>query len=135
MTITIEASIPSNIDIVWNTWITPEHIKKWNTASDDWHTTVSEIDFKEGGEFFSRIEAKDGSSGFDFKGVIKKIISNKLIEYTLEDGRNVSVKFEPLENGTKVIETFDAENENSIEIQRNSWQSTLNNFSKYVEAL
>jgi len=135
MKITIEASILSNIDVVWKTWITPEHIKKWNTASDDWHTTVSEIDFREGGEFFSRMESKDGSSGFDFKGVIKKIIDNKLIEYTLEDGRNVSVKFETLENGTKVTETFDAENENSIEIQKNGWQSILNNFSKYVEEL
>ncbi|MCW8955504.1 MAG: SRPBCC family protein [Gammaproteobacteria bacterium] len=134
MTITVEIIINSDVDAVWDAWVTPEDIVMWNAASDDWHTTAAKIDLKPGGEFLFRMEARDGSFGFNFKGVYQNIIDHKLIEYTIEDGRNVSIEFESTENGTKVTETFDAESENSIEAQKKGWQSILNNFARYVES-
>lgn len=134
MTITVAVIINSNIKNVWSAWVTPEDIIIWNTASDDWHTTSAQVDLQVGGEFSARMEAKDGSFGFDFKGVYQKIIKNQLIEYVLEDGRKVAVEFESTANGTKVTETFDPETENSIEMQKAGWQSILNNFASYVES-
>ncbi len=134
MSINIEVTVNSSIDKVWETWVTPEHIKIWNSASDDWHTTMAEVELKVGGGFLSRMEAKDSSVGFDFKGVYQKIVPKKLIEYSLEDGREVIVTFEAVENGVKVTETFDAEMENSIEAQKKGWLLILKNFAKYVES-
>jgi uncharacterized protein YndB with AHSA1/START domain len=134
MKISIETVVKSNLDDVWIAWNNPEDIKQWNAASDDWHTTESTVDLREGGAFFSRMEAKDGSMGFDFGGTYSKVIENKLIEYSIGDGRSVIVEFSLVENGVKVEETFEAESQNAAEQQRQGWQSILDNFAKYVES-
>jgi uncharacterized protein YndB with AHSA1/START domain len=132
--ITIETTINAPVEKVWKLWTLPEHITKWNSASDDWHTPKAENDLRVGGKFAARMEAKDGSFGFDFGGVYDAVKTNELIEYTLGDGRKVAVHFTPNGNETKLSETFEAENTNSIEMQRSGWQAILNNFKKYVEA-
>ena len=132
--ITIETTINAPVEKVWKFWTLPEHITKWNSASDDWHTPKAENDLRVGGKFAARMEAKDGSFGFDFGGVYDALKTNELIEYTLGDGRKVAVHFTPNGNETKVSETFEVENTNSIEMQRGGWQAILNNFKKYVEA-
>ena len=132
--ITIETTINAPVEKVWKFWTLPEHITKWNSASDDWHTPKAENDLRVGGKFAARMEAKDGSFGFDFGGVYDAVKTNELIEYTLGDGRKVAVHFTPNGNETKLSETFEAENTNSIEMQRSGWQAILNNFKKYVEA-
>ena len=132
--ITIETTINAPVEKVWKFWTLPEHITKWNSASDDWHTPRAENDLRAGGKFAARMEAKDGSFGFDFGGVYDDVKTNELIEYTLGDGRKVAVHFTPNGNETKVSETFEVENTNSIEMQRGGWQAILNNFKKYVEA-
>jgi uncharacterized protein YndB with AHSA1/START domain len=134
MKITIETVIKSDIDTVWSAWNNPEDIKQWNAASDDWHTTSSTIDLREGGKFSSRMEAKDGSAGFDFSGTYTKVKEKRLIEYKMEDGRFVETQFVPTSDSIKIIETFDAETENDPELQRQGWQSILDNFAMYVEA-
>jgi uncharacterized protein YndB with AHSA1/START domain len=131
--ITVEATIKAPVERVWKAWSSPEDIKKWNNASDDWHTTRAENDLRTGGKFLSRMEAKDGSFGFDFGGVYDNVEENKVIEYTMGDGRKVKVTFDGQNNETKVIETFEAEDTHSIEMQRGGWQSILNNFKKYTE--
>lgn len=134
MKITIEVLINADMDSVWRAWNTPADIMQWNAASDDWHTTSSKVDLREGGTFVSRMEAKDGSMGFDFAGTYTRVIPHKLIEYAMSDTREVSTKF-VLENGKiKVQSTFDAEGENDPEYQRQGWQSILNNFARHVEA-
>jgi uncharacterized protein YndB with AHSA1/START domain len=132
--ITIETTINAPVEKVWKFWTLPEHITKWNNASDDWHTPKAENDLRTGGKFAARMEAKDGSFGFDFGGVYDDVKTNELIKYTLGDGRKVAVHFIPNGNETKVTETFEAESTNSIEMQRGGWQAILNNFKKYVEA-
>jgi|SRR5581483_393486 len=132
--ITVESVINAPVDKVWKFWNTPEHITKWNAASDDWHSPFAENDLRAGGKFLARMEAKDGSFGFDFGGVYDQVKTNELIEYTLGDGRKVIVKFTANGNETKVVETFDAENTHSIEMQQGGWQAILNNFKKYPEA-
>lgn len=134
MKISINTLVKSDIDAVWNAWNNPEDIKEWNAASDDWHTTASSVDFREGGIFSSRMEAKDGSIGFDFSGTYTKIIDKQLIEFILEDKRTVAVNFNPVEDGIMVEETFEAESENDPELQRRGWQSILDNFAKHVES-
>jgi uncharacterized protein YndB with AHSA1/START domain len=131
--ITIRTNIKTRINLVWKNWITPSDIIKWNRASDDWHTPSAENDFRPCGRFSYRMEAKDGSMGFDFWGVYDRIILNKEIRYTLGDGRKVKIAFSDLGNETEVVETFEAEGTNSVEIQRNGWQSILDNFKKYSE--
>ena len=132
--ITVKATINAPIQKVWMFWTSPEHIVKWNHASDDWHTTFAEVDLREGGKFLSRMEAKDGSFGFDFWGVYDKLILNQQIEITLGDDRKVSVTFSSLDDDkTEVIETFEAENTNPIELQRGGWQAILDNFKKHAE--
>lgn len=131
--ITVEATINAPIDIVWNCWTNPEHITKWNFASDDWHSPKAENDLRVGGKFTSRMEAKDGSFGFDFSGIYTNVKTNELIEYTLGDERKVSVSFIGEHGTTKVIESFEAETENSEELQRGGWQMILNNFKKHAE--
>lgn len=132
-TITIEATVNVNIETVWSKWTNPNDIVKWNTASDDWHTTKAENDLVIGGKFSSRMEAKDGSFGFDFWGIYTHIIPNELIEYTMGDDRKASVKFSANNGQTTIITLFEAENENPIEMQQFGWQAILNNFKKYVE--
>ena len=122
------------VEKVWKLWSGPEHITKWNNASPDWHTPRAENDLRVGGRFLSRMEAKDGSMGFDFGGVYNEVRPNELIEYTMDDGRNVSVNFTPNGNQTKIVSTFEAETMNSEEMQRTGWQAILDNFKKYAEA-
>ena len=132
--ITIESTVKAPVEKVWKLWNGPEHITKWANASDDWHTPFAENDLREGGKFLSRMEAKDGSFGFDFGGVYDKVKQNELIEYTIGDGRKVTVHFTSNDNETKVVETFEAEETNTIEMQRGGWQAILNNFKKYAES-
>jgi uncharacterized protein YndB with AHSA1/START domain len=135
-TITVQAVINAPVEKVWNFWTTPKHITKWNNASDDWHTPRAENDLRVGGIFLYRMEARDGSYGFDFAGVYDEIKMNEFIAYTLADERKVKVTFTKNDNDikTKVVETFEAESTNSLEMQRNGWQAILDNFKKYVEA-
>ena len=130
--ITVETTIAAPIEKVWQAWNTPDDIKQWNAASDDWHTTASSVDLRVGGGFSSRIEAKDGSMGFDFAGTYTKVVEHRLIESTFGD-RLLRVEFIPIGNGVTVRETFDAENTFPIEQQRAGWQAILNNFRKHVE--
>lgn len=131
--ITVENIINAPIGKVWECWTKPGHITKWNNASDDWHTPHAENDLRAGGSFVSRMEAKDGSMGFDFGGVYDAVIPNEYIEYTIGDGRKVKVTFSAQGDSTSVVESFEAENMNSVELQRGGWQAILNNFKKYVE--
>jgi uncharacterized protein YndB with AHSA1/START domain len=133
MKITVETSVNAPINKVWSAYTTPEDIKLWNAASDDWHTTQSTVDLREGGAFTSRMEAKDGSFGFDFAGTYTKVVPNELIGYSF--GERVGlVEFNAGSNGVTVRVTFDAEGENTVEQQRQGWQAILNNFAKHVEA-
>ncbi len=134
MKITVEKLVMADIDKVWNAWNNPEDIKQWNSASDDWHTTDSKVDLREGGKFSSRMEAKDGSAGFDFEGIYTRVEEPKLIEYKLTDDREVKVTFDERDGGVLVTESFDAESQNSAEIQRGGWQAILDNFAKHVES-
>lgn len=133
-TITVEVTINSQVEKVWSFWTDPKHIVKWNNASKDWHTTKAENDLKAGGRFLSRMEAKDGSMGFDFSGEYSSVVPYKQIKSTLDDGRKVQILFVPKENETTVIETFEAESENTLELQKSGWQAILDNFKKHVEA-
>ena len=132
--ITIEALIHAPVEKVWEAYITPEHITKWNHASDDWHSPSAEVDLRPGGKFSSRMEAKDGSAGFDFGGVYDEVEENKLIAYTMGDGRKARVNFMEEGDSTKITVAFDAEGTNPEEMQRAGWQSILDNFKKYVES-
>ena len=132
--ITVETTVNAPVEKVWKTWTSSEHITKWNNASDDWHTPRAENDLKIGGVFTSRMEAKDGSMGFDFGGIYTDVKTNELIAYTLGDDRKVSITFSSSGNTTKIVESFEAESTNSIELQKNGWQAILNNFKKYTES-
>ena len=132
--ITVENTINAPVEKVWQYWTKPEHITQWNNASDDWHTPRAENDLRVGGSFVSRMEAKDGSFGFDFGGVYDAITTNEYIEYTIGDGRKVKITFTADGNKTKVVESFEAESMNSIEMQKGGWQAILDNFKKYTEA-
>jgi len=132
MKITIECWVNAPLEAVWQAWTTPEAIRQWNTASDDWHTTRASVDLRVGGAFSSRMEAKDGSMGFDFAGTYTRVQPPRLIEATLGD-RVLLVEFEPGPRGVTVRETFDAEPSHSIEQQRYGWQAILDNFARYVE--
>ena len=132
--ITIQTVVNANIMTVWEKWTTPRDIVKWNNASDDWHTPQATNDLKAGGKFSFRMEAKDGSMGFDFEGIYQRVMPFELIEYTIADGRKVKVTFIASGDNTRVSETFDAENENSEEMQKAGWQSILDNFKHYVES-
>jgi uncharacterized protein YndB with AHSA1/START domain len=133
--ITVEAFINAPADKVWEYWTAPQHIVNWNFASDDWHAPKAENDLRPGGTFISRMEAKDGSFGFDFEGVYDEVIINNLITYTLGDGRTVVIKFTNTGNETHIAETFEAETVNPTELQRDGWQAILNNFKNYAESL
>ncbi|MCX7261835.1 MAG: SRPBCC family protein [Burkholderiales bacterium] len=133
MNITIEILVRAPIDKVWRAYTSPEDIIQWNAASDDWHTTSSSVELRVGGTFSSRMEAKDGSFGFDFAGTYTKIIPNELIEYAFGD-RTASVQFMQTSDGVKLRITFIAETEHSVEEQEQGWQSILNKFASHVEA-
>lgn len=135
VTITVETVVHSPVEKVWEYWTNPEHIKQWNNASDDWHTPYAENDLKVGGKFVSRMEAKDGSFGFDFGGVYDEVSTNESIAYTLGDGRKVKIAFLRQENDTRIIESFDAEETHTVEMQQAGWQAILDNFKKYAESL
>ncbi len=132
--ITVETIIKSNIKKVWDCWTSPECIKEWNHATDDWHTTESINDLTEGGKFLSRMESKDGKMGFDFSGRYDVIAPQSYIEYTLDDNRKVTISFVERKDGVYVRETFEAENDFPAEAQKEGWQLILNSFKKYVEA-
>jgi uncharacterized protein YndB with AHSA1/START domain len=133
-TIKIETTINAPVEKVWKLWNDPHHIKQWNAASDDWHTTHSEVDLKVGGKFSSTMAAKDGSMSFDFNGEYTTVSEPKLIEQLLGDGRKVRVEFIAQNGQTKVVEAFEAERTNSLEMQRGGWQAILDNFKKHVES-
>ena len=132
--ITIESVISGSTKKVWDYYTLPEHITKWNFASDDWHCPKAENDLRVGGKLKSRMEAKDGSFGFDFEAIYDEVINHKKISYNLTDGRQVITAFENQNGKTKVTTTFDAETQNSVELQRNGWQAILDNFKEYVES-
>lgn len=132
--VTVEALVKAPIEKVWSSWTEPKHITKWNQASDDWHSPHAENDLRTGGKFKTTMAAKDGSMSFDFEGVYTNVQQHKVIEYAMADGRKVSVVFSQNGNQTKVVETFDPENENPIEMQRGGWQAILDSFKKYTEA-
>ena len=131
--ITVETTVQAPVEKVWQYWTETTHITNWNSASDDWHTPYAENDLRVGGKFLSRMEAKDGSFGFDFGGIYDEVILHEVLAYTLEDGRKVKITFKGQENETEVIETFDAETENPIELQQQGWQAILDHFKKYAE--
>ncbi|MEI9810099.1 MAG: SRPBCC family protein [Bacteroidota bacterium] len=132
--ITVETIVDAPVAKVWEYWTNPGHITKWNNASDDWHTPHAENDIRVGGKFVARMEAKDGSFGFDFAGVYDALRTNEYIEYTIADGRKVKITFTAQGDKTKVVESFEAESTNSLELQQGGWQAILNNFKKYTEA-
>lgn len=134
MKITVETIVKAAPAKVWDAWNDPAAIRTWNTASDDWHTTGSSVDLREGGTFSSRMEAKDGSMGFDFEGTYTRIVPGRTIEYRMSDGREVAVEFIEHADGVLVRETFDAESENDAGMQRQGWQAILDSFGRYVEA-
>jgi uncharacterized protein YndB with AHSA1/START domain len=131
--ITIKANVNAPVEKVWKYWTEPKHITKWNNASDDWHSPFSENDLRVGGKFLSRMEAKDGSFGFDFGGIYDEVKLHETISYTLGDGRKVKITFIDRGNETDIIEVFEAEDSNSIEMQQQGWQAILDNFKKYAE--
>lgn len=131
--VTVKAVVQAPMEKVWNCWSEPEHITKWNQASEDWHAPRAENDLRAGGKFLTRMEAKDGSMGFDFFGVYDEVKHHELISYTLEDGRKVEITFTDLGGATKVVETFDAEGTHPVEFQQAGWQAILDNFKKYTE--
>ncbi len=133
-TISVQTSINADLEKVWNYYTKPEHIIKWNFATDEWCCPKAENDLKPNGKFSWRMEAKDGSVGFDFTGDYKKVIEKELITYKMSDGRLVKIDFLKNENEVIISETFDAEGTNSDEQQRAGWQAILGNFKKYVES-
>lgn len=146
MKITVETTVEAPLDAVWRAWTTPDDIVRWNAASDDWHTTNATVDLRVGGTFSSRMEAKDGSAGFDFEGTYTEVVPGKRIAYAMSDGREVVVEFmeegvgvgvgEGVGDGTavRIREIFDAEETNPVEMQRQGWQAILDNFARHVEA-
>jgi uncharacterized protein YndB with AHSA1/START domain len=134
-TITVETMIEAPIDRVWEMWTEPEHIVNWNFASDDWYCPTAKNDIRPGGEFNWRMEARDGSTGFDFMGTYDEIDLYRRIKSTLGDGRKTEITFSSMEDSTQIIETFEAEDMNTLELQQTGWQAILNNFRKYAESI
>lgn len=133
MKISVETQVSAPIAKVWNAYTTPADIKQWNAASDDWHTTVASVDLRVGGAFSSRMEAKDGSFGFDFAGIYTKLVPHQLIEYDFGDRKAVA-EFIDGEKGVTVRVTFDAESTHPVDQQRDGWQAILNRFTQHVQA-
>ena len=133
MKITVETTIHAPVADVWRAWTTPDDIKQWNAASDDWHTTQASVDLRVGGGFSSRMEARDGSMGFDFSGRYLRVQPGALIVTLLDDGRMVETSFSQEEEGVSVTTLFEPEGENTLELQQLGWQSILDHFRRYVE--
>lgn len=131
--VTVEVLIDAAMDVVWKCWITPADIIKWNNASEDWHTPDVSNDLRKGGKFTYKMEAKNGSVGFDFGGTYGDIIDRQEINYTLEDGRRVRIIFMNVDHKVQIIESFEVEDIHPIEMQQQGWQAILDNFQKYVE--
>ncbi len=132
--ISIETTVHAPVEKVWQYWTSPEHITQWNNASPDWHTPKAENDLRVGGRFLCRMEAKDGSERFDFEGAYDDVKTNELLSYAMSDGRKVSVHFKSDGDSTNIKEIFEAEETNSLDMQRGGWQAILDNFKKYTEA-
>ncbi len=132
--VSIETVINAPVEKVWEMYTAPEHVVNWNNASPEWHSPKAENDLKEGGRFNYRMEAKDGSAGFDFCGSYTLVEKYSAIEYTMDDNRDVKVVFERKDASTIVTVVFAAEKSNSVEMQKSGWQSILDNFKMYVEA-
>ncbi|MFZ2339617.1 MAG: SRPBCC family protein [Bacteroidales bacterium] len=133
LVITVTSTVNASLQRVWDMFTGPIHILHWNNASDDWQTSYAENDLRPGGAFLSRMEARDGSEGFDFSGRYTEVIPGKSIAYTLDDGRDVNILFRETGGKTLVMESFVTEDQNSAELQRTGWQAILDNFRKYVE--
>jgi uncharacterized protein YndB with AHSA1/START domain len=131
---TVQTIVNAPVETVWESWTNPSDIIKWNHASDDWHSPRAENDLRVGGKFVARMEAKDGSNGFDFGGIYTMIKPYKLIEYTIGDGRKVKVNFKSDGDSTRIIELFEAEGTHTIEEQIIGWQAILDNFKKFTES-
>ncbi|KAB7530367.1 activator of HSP90 ATPase [Flagellimonas olearia] len=131
--ITVSSTIAATKKKVWDYWNRPEHIVQWNFADDSWHCPKAENDLRSGGTLKSRMEAKDGSFGFDFEATYDEVVENEKIAYTMTDGRKALTLFEDMDGKTKITTTFEAENQNSIEMQKNGWQAIIDNFKKHVE--
>lgn len=132
-TISVKRTVKAPVEKVWLYWTTPEHIKNWNFASNDWHTPSAKNDLRENGKFSYRMEAKDGSAGFDFEGIYNEVVPHSSIVYTIEDGRKVHVRFQQEGENTRIEEDFDAENSHPEEMQKQGWQAILDQFGNYVE--
>lgn len=132
--IKIKSSIDAPVEKVWNYWTAPQHITQWNNASDDWHSPRAENDLRPGGRFCYRMEARDGSAGFDYEGTYREVKPNQHISYTLDDGRKVDIHFKDNGSRTEITESFEADETHSMDMQRQGWQAILDNFKKYVES-
>ena len=132
--VTIQSTIQAPVNKVWKFWNEPEHIKQWAFASDDWHAPSASNDLKVGGRFSTTMAAKDGSFSFEFGGIYDEVDEHKSIKYTMDDGRTTEISFESADGDTKIVETFDAEDMNPVEMQQSGWQAILDNFKKYVES-
>ncbi len=132
--ITVETTVNAPLTKVWKAWNTPVDIMQWNTPDPSWHSPSSENDLRVGGSFKNRMEAKDGSFGFDFEGIYDKVDEHKEIAYTMSDGRRAATVFTEQGGKTSIATTFDAETENDPEFQKQGWQAILDNFVKYVES-
>lgn len=131
--ITVECTVDAPVEKVWEFWTNPEHITNWAYASEDWHSTYADNNLQKGGKFKTTMAAKDGSFSFDFTGVYTNIEENSLIEYLMDDGRTAKIVFTTEGDATRIIETFEAEDQNPVEMQRGGWQAILDNFKKLVE--
>lgn len=131
--ISIDTTVAANPEKVWQCWTQPKHMVNWNFASSDWHCPKAENDLRVGGKMNSRMEAKDGSFGFDFEAIYDEVIDQRKIAYTMGDGRQAITLFEDMGNKTRITTTFDAENTHPVEMQKNGWQAILDNFRKYTE--
>ncbi|MBU1436977.1 MAG: SRPBCC domain-containing protein [Gammaproteobacteria bacterium] len=135
MKLIVKTLVSAPLEKVWHAYIAPEHIIKWNAASDDWHTTSSTVDLRVGGQFSARMEAKDGSFGFDFAGTYTNILDQQRIEYAFLNDRTARIDFTALPNGIEVRVEFDAEETHSLDQQQQGWQAILDNFSRYVQSI
>ena len=133
MKITVEALSRTDLKTAWSAYNTPDDIMQWNSPSDDWHSPRSQVDLREGGTFNTRMEAKDGSMGFDFEGTYTRVEPNELVAYRMDDGREATVRFNEEAEGVRIRVEFDAEDQNPAEMQQQGWQAILDNFGRYVE--
>ena len=133
MKLAVDTLANTDLATAWTAYSNPDDIKRWNNASPDWHSPRSEVDLREGGRFSTRMEAKDGSMGFDFAGTYTRVVPEELIEYRMDDGREASVRFIEEAEGVRIRVEFDAEDQNPPDMQQQGWQAILDNFGRYVE--